>query len=664
MTSFARFENNRLVVGNKRIERAVRFVGAMPISEYILDKRTGRRYEGIGEAMFNLAGFDFTTASLAFDQAVTDNAGQSEAHLTASVTYETPAMRVVQQFEIYDDSPFITTNLIVSGTASADASAERAAAMETGIEQDAPAALPAGFKLPPVDTLDSFGMDMPHVKAERITLVDRTDRNDWYIRRESETLYNHAENALDGSLFLLDDYTRASALLVVKEAPCPASQLLREPAAKDLFLRCRRGGYIRVAGSGIGEVCAEPVYAYGVTVGIGSRDALLSLYKRHYSKVFLGSGRLFAMSNTWGDRSRDAALCEEFMLRERACAERIGVDIMQLDDGWQKGLSANSAQKAGQVWSSGFYREDPHFWDVHPEKFPSGLAPIMSDTVELALWFSADGDDDYANFRRDAERLAALSKAYGVRQFKLDGTILKTKLGEARLREFLRLTRELAGGDVTFNLDITSGVRLGYLPDKHIGTLFVENRYTDFANYYPHATLKNLWMLSEIFPARKFQFELLNNRRNADQYAAKAGDDPFAPENYPIEWLFASVMVSNPLFWMEMQHLDDDQIDALAQIVKIWRGERDGLYRADVRPIGELPDGIAYTGFDAVGEDGGWLVLLRESAKEDAYTFRFDGASRAKVLAASDGFGFTLRGGEIDVTFEKQRSYAFLRYYK
>ena len=87
MTSFARFENNRLVIGNERIERAVRFIGAMPVSEYILDRRTGRRYEGIGEAMFNLAGFDFTAASLAFDQTVTDNAGQSEAHLTASVTY-------------------------------------------------------------------------------------------------------------------------------------------------------------------------------------------------------------------------------------------------------------------------------------------------------------------------------------------------------------------------------------------------------------------------------------------------------------------------------------------------------------------------------------------------------------------------------------------------
>ena len=68
---------------------------------------------------------------------------------------------------------------------------------------------------------------------------------------------------------------------------------------------------------------------------------------------------------------------------------------------------------------------------------------------------------------------------------------------------------------VTFNLDITVKL-LGYLTHKEIGTLFVENRYTDWTNY-SHAVLKNLWTLSELFPTRKFQFELLNNRRNADK---------------------------------------------------------------------------------------------------------------------------------------------------
>lgn len=117
------------------------------------------------------------------------------------------------------------------------------------------------------------------------------------------------------------------------------------------------------------------------------------------------------MSNTWGDRSRDAALCESFMKKELECAEKLGVDIMQLDDGWQKGISANSAKKtAGSVWSSGFYREDPRFWDVDREKFPDGLRAIMSDDTELALWFSADGDNDYENHERDARRLAALSE--------------------------------------------------------------------------------------------------------------------------------------------------------------------------------------------------------------------------------------------------------------
>ena len=41
---------------------------------------------------------------------------------------------------------------------------------------------------------------------------------------------------------------------------------------------------------------------------------------------------------------------------------------------------------------------------------------------------------------------------------------------------------------------------MGYLAAREYGTLFVENRYTDFGNYYPHRTLRNLWMLARYVP--------------------------------------------------------------------------------------------------------------------------------------------------------------------
>ena len=99
--------------------------------------------------------------------------------------------------------------------------------------------------------------------------------------------------------------------------------------------------------------------------------------------------------------------------------------------------------------------------------------------------------------------------------------------------------------------DITAEQRMGYLAAREYGTLFVENRYTDFGNYYPHRTLRNLWMLARYVPAQRMLFELLNPARNTERYRA----DPLAPGRYTADYLFASVMAAQPLLWMELSGL-------------------------------------------------------------------------------------------------------------
>lgn len=54
-------------------------------------------------------------------------------------------------------------------------------------------------------------------------------------------------------------------------------------------------------------------------------------------------------------------------------------------------------------------------------------------------------------------------------------------------------------------VDETAGRRGGYHYLNEYGNLFLENRYTDWTNYYPYTTLRNLWMLSKYVPAEKFQ---------------------------------------------------------------------------------------------------------------------------------------------------------------
>ena len=152
----------------------------------------------------------------------------------------------------------------------------------------------------------------------------------------------------------------------------------------------------------------------------------------------------------------------------------------------------------------------------------------------------------------------------------------------------------------------------------------------------------------------------INNLRNQDKYEVIAPGDILAPKNYGIDWLFASVMVSNPLFWMEMQHLTDEQTEKLAAIVKVWKSVRADLSEAEVDPIGKQPDGYSFTGFDAKLGDRGYLVLLAESGELD-FEYLLD--ADVEVLASTGGFVFD-SGRTLKVSFSEPRSYAFLAYRK
>ena len=122
--------------------------------------------------------------------------------------------------------------------------------------------------------------------------------------------------------------------------------------------------------------------------------------------------------------------------------------------------------------------------------------------------------------------LIDLHRRYGIRTFKIDGVDIPDKTADVRFRAMLDKVMEATGGEAVFNLDATAGQRFGYHYLTQYGNIFLENRYTDWSNYYPHWTLRNLWTLSRYVPPQSLQIEFLNRWRNADKYPA---DDPLAP---------------------------------------------------------------------------------------------------------------------------------------
>ena len=365
--------------------------------------------------------------------------------------------------------------------------------------------------------------------------------------------------------------------------------------------------------------------------------------------------KLVAMSNTWGDRGGADVVYEEFLLREIDCAAYMGIDVMQVDAGWSTLKGAGTDEEGLRVFEG-------DCWAVQEQKFPHGIASITpyatEKGVETGLWFSPHCNGNYKYFDRDIAILKRAHDEWGFHCFKLDALQLNTVEKCRGTEEFVKAILAF-GEDATVELDVTANQRLGYLNLAPYGKLFVENRYTAWSNYYPHATLRNLWNLSEFVPASKMQFELVNPKRFTDKYRE---DDVLRPETYDVDYMFASVMVSNPLFWMEMQHLEQTEKDLLRKIVAVWKLHRHELVCADVSPICEEPSGASLTGFAAECEDALHLILLREVTDRELFTVNVgEGFGAPELIATNTSVDVTLEGGALQARLGAPRSYAWIR---
>lgn len=617
-----------LVFENKSIRREITFRHGRPVASALTRLDSGYTWRSAKEAsLLHLPGFDWSMVETTYEDGI----------VTFTANY---IVRWV--FTVAEYAPAIRSQLF----------ARALPIEETGVQCDIDDA--NGYPFLPTareeDITDRVFHTGRHVRLDRVRFFDRTDHIDSLIREEQSYLYR-AEESFEGNLFFFTDPTAGESCMVQKESPCSAAHLNRVggdmKATYDLFT---------VTGSGIDyeNLSADGFTAgYPVTIALCAQDDCAHTCRAVYTED-CGGFAPFIMSNTWGDRSRDTAVCEEFLLREIECAREMGIDIVQIDDGWQKGRSANSASVTNGVWNGGFYESDPEFWTPDPQKFPNGFRPLCAMAYEygiaLGLWFSPDARDDYANWKRDAEVLLGFYRAYGIRHFKLDGMNITSKTGEKNfLRMCFRLMME-SEGRIAFQMDITNDCRLGWFYEKDLGTLFVENRYTDWGNYFPHNTLRNLWETAKYIPAQKLLYEVLNLRRNADKYCLDDGTaDPLAPGGYDPDYIFASVMAANPLIWCEMQNLSAEDRACLAGIIAEYKLRRDDFI--EVIPAGDTPDGFSLTGFYIRGGEHDYYIGLRELSEDDTVHIPVE-----RILYTND---IELQTDGDLVRFSAQRKYFF-----
>ncbi len=380
------------------------------------NKATGYRWENPAKKtpLLTLPGFSFAGAQVTQECVTDDRDGLSAPARLQRILFTKGEQQIRLEMRTYEENPFICLSLALNGRFGT-ASETESAALATGVETAKKAAKPEA------DILFRCPLSSKHYKVRTVTLKDVTDQNNILVEEANTTVYSRGAFTAKGQLFFVDAYLDDEMMMLAKEAPCFAGRV--HDGAFDL--RVEAGSALSMAGIGADLSC-ESAYTfdyplYAVSFAVGKRAELERAWRDYYRLDMQSTLKrgLVAMSNTWGDRNQDAAVCESFMLGEIAQAKKLGVTAVQIDDGWQKGLTANSKLGKGTLWGSGYYASDPDYWTPHPDKFPRGLAPIQKAADEaglvLGLWFSPDLANQYENWEKDADTLLKLHRVYGVR---------------------------------------------------------------------------------------------------------------------------------------------------------------------------------------------------------------------------------------------------------
>lgn len=658
----AKLNNDLLILENAKIARTYKWNNGNIITQSMTDKVSGK----VWQMNSNKPDLSFPEQSdkaenAVFSTQVVEETATAPRHLEAEIVYALDKLEVKRVFRIYAGCPVIACDLYFRGES-------KSVWMHTAynyadmINLEKPIAGITGNNSPVIEKVELPGR---HWHIHAIEFFDITDRFNTLVNCVEAMSYK--PNLYRGNLLCAHDNATNNGIFMLKEAPTSNVQLAYP--GNDFQSEF---GTFKVIGVGLNPSDLDQKEwrrGYGFATGVYSgeeRNSYIAL--REYQKKIRihqpGRDEMVLM-NTWGDRGQDSRISEKFVLAELEAGAKLGITHFQIDDGWQTGRSPGSVLNGGSlrnIW------KNKDYWVPDPAKFPNGLEPIVKKGkevgIEVCLWFNPSSDNHNEHWENDANTLIDLYKNFGIRTFKIDGVHLPDKLAEINFRKFLNKVTLETWNNVVFNLDVTAGRRGGYHYFNEYGNLFLENRYTDWQNYYPYTTLRNLWMLSKYVPAQNLQIEFLNKWRNAEKY----GSDPFAPMNYSFDYLFAITMAAQPLAWLEATGLPEEAITVGGPVIRKYREIQHDFHNGNIFPIGDEPSGKSWTGFQSIQNNRGYFLVFREaniSPKMAMKTWLPAGTTIQCIPVVGVGKPFTTKvDGNGHVTFKlpKENNYALYTY--
>ncbi|KJF45340.1 hypothetical protein LH29_08170 [Draconibacterium sediminis] len=392
------------------------------------------------------------------------------------------------------------------------------------------------------------------------------------------------------SVLYLED--RDEVLIVVKESHKCVNQYGYDTGDYELS---KQG--ISNTGTGLSPVEVLPyryrhAWASWVICGENSDEGRQLALKKFERQRFPVNPKtdIYIIANTWGsDRGINAAT-ESNAIIELKSQHYLGIDVQQIDDGWQK----NNAGKQTVGWYPTI------------DKFPNGFERVknVADSLgmKLGLWFAAQPVK--------LQEMKDNHDAGGFSYYKLDFANLRNHDQIEQMIEKIRAYELYTDHKSKVNWDVTENApRFGYFWAKEYGCVFLENRKPKFPEnvvYTPYLVLRDLWHLSKYCNLNKFQGSV----QNIDKVDTLASDAYL--HNHP--YSAAIPLMSTPLFFQETQFYSPEAKEQIKKVLTAYKQVRYDIYQSFVFPLGEEPDNASWTGFQAhhPTKNIGFINIFRE----------------------------------------------------
>lgn len=367
---------------------------------------------------------------------------------------------------------------------------------------------------------------------------------------------------------------------------------------------------------------------------------------------------VYVLSNTWGStaHSRDArnAASEDAVLRELDAAAEVGVDVVQIDDGWQVGFDSNT-------WTP----EPERGWRPHPQPYPNGWGVVRQRAealgLRLGLW-CAGMPVPVADLQWNREH-------GGFTHYKLDFMHLSDHARFEALRDKARAFITHSEHAVRINWDVTEiEPRVGYFSLREYGCLYLANRKPcepASTLYRPHTVLRDAWELARFQRLQDIQLTVQNPERTM-RHASDA-------YRHSQAYCLAIALFGTPVLFQQLQLQTPSGRRELRALLDVYRPHRLAIFGGEVEPIGAPPSNASHTGLHChvdgrVDGRSGYLLLFRELENPEPEA-RFRVASlRGCRLALEDLLDHTNRAvaigadGMLTLPIAQAPDFRFLRY--